>query len=120
MVDGGTARRAAGTFVAPDGKALTLGGKTGTGDHRFDVHGKGGRLISSRVVDRTATFAFLLGERHFGTVMIHAHEPDAARFRFTSALAVQVLKSLAPALQPALGPDGCAGEARSPAGPRQR
>ena len=120
VVDGGTARRAAGTFVAPDGKALALGGKTGTGDHRFDVHGKGGRLISSRVVDRTATFAFLLGERHFGTVMIHAHEPDAARFRFTSALAVQVLKSLAPALQPALGPDGCAGEARSPAGPRQR
>jgi membrane peptidoglycan carboxypeptidase len=108
VVEQGTARRAAGTFVAPGGRTLALGGKTGTGDHRFDVHGKGGRLLSSRAVDRTATFAFVLGERHFGTVMVHAHEPDAARFRFTSALAVQVLKSLAPTLLPALGQDGCA------------
>jgi hypothetical protein len=71
------------------------------------------------VVDRTATFAFVLGERHFGTVMIHAHEPDAARFRFTSALAVQVLKSLAPVLLPALGQDGCTGDANPVAGVAQ-
>jgi membrane peptidoglycan carboxypeptidase len=109
VVEDGTARRLAGAFVTRDGRAMELGGKTGTGDHRFDVHGKGGRLISSRVVDRTATFAFLLGERHFGTVMIHAHEPDAARYRFTSALAAQVLKSLSPALLPAIERSGCAG-----------
>jgi membrane peptidoglycan carboxypeptidase len=119
VVEQGTARRAAGTFVAADGKVLALGGKTGTGDHRFDVFAKGGRLVSSRVVDRTATFAFVLGERHFGTVMIHAHEPDAARFRFTSALAVQVLKSLAPVLLPALGQDGCTGDANPVAGVAQ-
>jgi hypothetical protein len=30
------------------------------------------------------------------------HEPYAARYEFTSALSVQLLKSLAPALQPLL------------------
>lgn len=67
----------------------------------------GGRLISSRAVDRTASFVFLLGKRHFGTVMIHAHEPDAAQYRFTSALAAQLLKSLSPALLPLLEPGAC-------------
>jgi membrane peptidoglycan carboxypeptidase len=107
VVEAGTARRLAGAFVAPDGRVLSLGGKTGTGDHRFEVHGHGGRLISSRAVDRTATFAFVLGERHYGTVMIHAHEPDAEHFSFTSALATQVLKSLAPVLLPAMDRTGC-------------
>jgi len=102
VVEAGTARRLAGAFVTSDGRVLSLGGKTGTGDHRFEVHGRGGRLISSRVVNRTATFAFVAGDRHYGTVMIHAQEPDAAHFRFTSALAAQVLKSLAPVLVPAM------------------
>ena len=109
VVEGGTARRLDRAFVGRDGRAIELGGKTGTGDHRFEVHGKGGRLISSRAVDRTASFIFLLGERHFGTVMVHAHEPDAARYRFTSALAAQVLKSLSPALLPVVGPGACSG-----------
>jgi hypothetical protein len=107
VVEGGTARRLNRAFVGRDGQAIELGGKTGTGDHRFDVHGKGGRLISSRAVDRTASFVFLLGKRHFGTVMIHAHEPDAAQFRFTSALATQVLKSLSPVLLPLVEPGAC-------------
>jgi membrane peptidoglycan carboxypeptidase len=107
VVEAGTARRLAGAFVTADGRVLSLGGKTGTGDHRFEVYGAGGRLISSRVVNRTATFAFVLGDRHYGTVMIHAQEPDAARFRFTSALATQVLKSLAPVLVPAMDRTGC-------------
>jgi membrane peptidoglycan carboxypeptidase len=107
VVEAGTARRLAGAFVTADGRVLSMGGKTGTGDHRFEVYGPGGRLISSRVVNRTATFAFVLGERHYGTVMIHAQEPDAARFRFTSALATQVLKSLAPVLVPAMDRTGC-------------
>jgi membrane peptidoglycan carboxypeptidase len=107
VVEAGTARRLSGAFVAADGRVFQMGGKTGTGDHRFEVFGRGGRLISSRAVDRTATFAFVAGERHFGTVMIHAHEPDAAHFRFTSALAAQVLKSLAPVLVPAMDRTGC-------------
>lgn len=107
VVEDGTARRLKRAFVGRDGQAIELGGKTGTGDHRFDVHGKGGRLMSSRAVDRTASFVFLLGEHHFGTVMVHAHEPDAAQFRFTSALAAQVLKSLSPALLPLVEPGAC-------------
>lgn len=116
VVEEGTARRLTRAFVGRDGHAIELGGKTGTGDHRFDVYGKGGLLISSRAVDRTASFVFLLGERHFGTVMVHAHEPYAARYRFTSALAAQVLKSLAPALLPLIEPGACTGaSAPSPA-----
>ncbi|HEU5296685.1 MAG TPA: glycosyl transferase family 51, partial [Burkholderiaceae bacterium] len=116
VVEEGTARRLTRAFVGRDGQPIALGGKTGTGDHRFDVYGKGGLLISSRAVDRTASFVFVLGERHFGTVMIHVHEPDAARYRFTSALAAQVLKSLSPALLPLVEPGACTGaSAPSPA-----
>ena len=107
VVEAGTARRLHGAFTAADGRVLQVAGKTGTGDHRFDVFAPGGRLISSRAVDRTATFAFLIGERHYGTVMIHAHEPDAEHFRYTSALAAQVMKWLAPVLVPALEPGAC-------------
>ncbi|WP_309624598.1 transglycosylase domain-containing protein [Methylibium sp.] len=107
VVTDGSARRLKGAFVRSDGTAVEVGGKTGTGDHRFDVHGRGGRLISSRVVNRSATFAFLIGDRYFGTVMAYVHEPDAAHYRFTSALSAQLLKSLAPALQPLLDAGAC-------------
>ena len=42
--------------------------------------GHGGGLISSRVVDRTATFVFFLGDRFFGTVTAYVPGPDAERF----------------------------------------
>jgi hypothetical protein len=57
-------------------------------------------MISSRVVDRTATFVFFLGDRYFGTVTAYVPGGDAARFHFTSALAVQLLKVLEPELKP--------------------
>ncbi len=107
VVEDGTARRLKDALVLSDGSVLPVGGKTGTGDHRFEVHGRGGRLISSRVVDRTATFSFVIGERWFGTVMIYAHEPDAAGFRFTSALPAQLLKALWPALRPMVEGPSC-------------
>jgi membrane peptidoglycan carboxypeptidase len=107
VVEEGTARRLKGAFVRRDGGRVEIGGKTGTGDHRFEVHGRGGRLVSSRVVNRSATFAFLLGERHFGTVMVFVGEPHAAKYRFTSALPAQLLKSLAPALMPSLEHETC-------------
>jgi membrane peptidoglycan carboxypeptidase len=107
VVEDGTARRLKDALVLSDGRVLPVGGKTGTGDHRFEVYGRGGRLISSRVVDRTATFVFVIGERWFGTVMIYAHEPDAAGFRFTSALPAQLLKALWPALRSMVEGAGC-------------
>jgi hypothetical protein len=83
-------------------------GKTGTGDQRFNVFARGARLIESRKVNRTATFVFVIGDRFFGTLTAYVHEPYAARYDFTSALSVQLLKSLAPALQPLLDDDSAA------------
>jgi membrane peptidoglycan carboxypeptidase len=90
IAENGTAKRVRGAFTAPDGSVLAIGGKTGTGDHRY----------GERVVARTATFVFFIGDRFFGTITAHVRGPEAARYRFTSALPSQLLKSLAPTLQP--------------------
>src|SRR5262249_2442796 len=82
----------------PDHQPLQVGGKTGTGDHRYESYGAHGRLIGSRVVSRAATFVFFLGDRFFGVVTAYVTGQEAARYEFTSALPVQVLKSLAPTL----------------------
>ncbi len=102
VVEQGTARRLHKAFTLPDGTVVTAGGKTGTGDHRFEVYGKGGRLIQSRVVNRTATFVFYIGDRFFGTLTAYVHGPEAANYHFTSGLPVQVLKTLAPVITPLL------------------
>ncbi len=102
VVESGTARSIRGAFVPPArpgqpaGAPVPVAGKTGTGDQRFQVFGPGGRTISSRSVTRSATFVFILGDRFFGTVTVHVGEPDAAKYAFTSALAVRLLRSLAP------------------------
>ncbi|WP_114811970.1 transglycosylase domain-containing protein [Paraburkholderia kururiensis] len=100
VVQGGTARRLAEGMTFPDGRTLPVYGKTGTGDQRFNVYARGARLIESRKVNRSATFVFAIGDRFYGTLTAWVHEPYASRYSFTSALAVQLLKSLAPALQP--------------------
>jgi membrane peptidoglycan carboxypeptidase len=100
VVDGGTAKRLKGGMLQANGKRLEVGGKTGTGDQRFEVYAPGGRLISSRAVNRSATFVFLIGDRLYGTMTAYVHEPYAARYQFTSALSVQLLKSLTPTLLP--------------------
>lgn len=101
VVEGGTARRLAGAFKMADGKPLAVGGKTGTGDNRIVL----GRGASKGVaLNRTATFVFYLGPRHFGTLTAYVIGPQAANYRFTSALPVQILKSMGPLLIPALDP----------------
>jgi membrane peptidoglycan carboxypeptidase len=102
VVQGGTANRLQGAFRAADGTELAVGGKTGTGDHRYDVFAPGGRMIESRVVNRAATFVFFIGERYYGTVTAYVPAPEAARYHFSSALAVQVLKQLQPVIAPML------------------
>ncbi len=104
VVEGGTARRLQGTFQLQDGRSLALGGKTGTGDNRIESVGPGGRVISSRAMNRTATFVFFLGPRHYGTLTAFVPGREAERFTFTSALPVQVLKGMAPILAPYLEP----------------
>src|SRR5262249_8314179 len=102
VVSDGTASRLRGAYTAADGTALSVGGKTRTGDTRFGRFGAGGGLISSRSVARTAPFFFFLGDRFYGTVTAYVPGADAARFQFTSALAVQLLKVLQPELEPLL------------------
>lgn len=96
----GTGKRFVAAYHGPNNQPLVLGGKTGTGDNRYDSFSAGGGLIGSRVVDRTATFVFFLGNRFFGTITAYVPGRDAAQFHFTSGLAVQILKTLSPQIQP--------------------
>lgn len=105
VVRNGTARRAWGSFKDSAGNLIPVGGKTGTGDHRLDRFGPGGKLIESIAVNRTATFVFYIGDRFFGTMTAFVHGPEADNYRFTSALPAQLLKSIAPELQPLLSPN---------------
>ena len=98
VVENGTARRLRGAFAHADGSPVEVGGKTGTGDNRRKTFGAGARLLESRARSRTASFAFLLGERHFGVITAFVDGPDAERYEFTSSLPLQVLKHLGPAL----------------------
>ncbi|WP_223437175.1 MULTISPECIES: transglycosylase domain-containing protein [unclassified Pseudomonas] len=104
VVDAGTAKRVSGSFITPDGKPLAMGGKTGTGDNRIEAIGSGGRILSSKSINRTATFVFYIGDSHFGTLTAFVPGRTAEAFKFTSALPVQVLKGMAPILTPYLQP----------------
>ncbi|HEY0943884.1 MAG TPA: hypothetical protein VGD81_01410, partial [Opitutaceae bacterium] len=102
VVEGGTARRLSGAFTAPDGTPIVVGGKTGTGDNRIVISGARGQVKGAIAMNRTATFVFYLGPRHFGTLTAYVIGADAASFKFTSGLPVQILKSMAPTLLPYL------------------
>ena len=114
VVEDGTARRLKQTFVRPDGSSMPVGGKTGTGDQRFDTYGAGGRLIKSRVVNRSATFVFNIDERFFGTLIAYVPGAQAAAYDFTSGLPVHLLKVLAPTLMPLINAGAASGTAAAP------
>ena len=99
VVERGTGRRAAGSIVLPDGEKVPVGGKTGTGDNRFETYTSSGQVIDSRAINRTATFVFFIGDRFFGAVTAFVDGAAAADYGFTSSLPVQVFKNLAPAFQ---------------------
>ena len=112
VVEQGTARRLRGAVLDAQGMPLAIGGKTGTGDNRQISHGARGERIGERVLNRTATFVFFIGERHFGTLTAYVPGPAAADYRFTSALPAQILKSMAPLLAQAItSPTRCGAEA---------
>ncbi|WP_431129035.1 transglycosylase domain-containing protein [Variovorax paradoxus] len=110
VVQDGTARRLKGSLVDANGRIIEIGGKTGTGDHRYGHNGRSGRTGAERKISRSATFVFMIGDRYFGTIMAYVGEPYAARYRFTSALPTQLLKSLGPQLLPVLERSGCGGD----------
>lgn len=105
-MEGGTARRLSGAFKLADGAPLALGGKTGTGDNRIVIGRGGARGVA---LNRTATFVFYIGPRHFGTLTAYVIGPEAANYHFTSAVLVQILKAMGPVLLPYLEPKAAAG-----------
>ena len=121
VVAHGTGSRAQGAYTLPDGSSLTIGGKTGTGDNQFDNFGPEGQVTASRTVDRTATFVFFLGDRFFGTITAYVSGLEAAQYHFTSALAVTLLKALAPDLRPLIdsSPEAGLAVAAEPSGLEQ-
>ncbi|HKY08854.1 MAG TPA: transglycosylase domain-containing protein [Candidatus Binatia bacterium] len=98
VVEQGTARRLNGVFKTADGKVLTVGGKTGSGDNRFETFSRSGAVITSRATNRTATFVFYIGERYFGVITAYVQGREADNYRFTSGLPVSLLKLMAPTL----------------------
>ena len=104
VVSDGTAKRVKTAFTQLDGSVIAVGGKTGTGDQRFEVYARGGRVIESRFVNRSATFVFNIGERYFGSMTAYVAGPQSGNYDFTSALPVQLLANLAPSLMPMIEP----------------
>jgi membrane peptidoglycan carboxypeptidase len=102
VVERGTAQSLRGALGRPTGDSYVAGGKTGTGDHRYETFAPGGRLIESRVVERAATFVFLIGDRFFGTITAYVAGRQASQYEFTSALPVRLLAILMPTLSPLL------------------
>jgi membrane peptidoglycan carboxypeptidase len=100
VVQGGTAGRLNGIYTDAEGKLLSVGGKTGTGDHRKQVWGAGGRLIESKFISRAATFTFFLGDRFFGVMTAYVEGDNSGLYHFTSSLPVQIIKFLKPVLSP--------------------
>jgi membrane peptidoglycan carboxypeptidase len=115
VVNDGTAKRVKDAYANALGQPLVIGGKTGTGDQRYDEFGAGGKLISSHSVNRTGTFVFYIGDKYFGTIVAHVTGDDASKFNFSSALAVQMLKSLQPVLQPLISGTNAQAQAAAPA-----
>ena len=105
VVEEGTARRLSGAFKMSDGKLITVGGKTGSGDNRFETFNRYGGVTSSRATNRTGTFVFYIGERYFGVITAYVQGREAENYHFTSALPVTLLRLLAPTLLPKLDKD---------------
>jgi membrane peptidoglycan carboxypeptidase len=95
VVQSGTAVRLSGALKSGN-QPLVVGGKTGSGDNRYDSFGRGGHLISSNPTDRTAVFVFYISDRFFGVITAFVPGKDAGNFVFTSSLPVAILKLLTP------------------------
>jgi membrane peptidoglycan carboxypeptidase len=99
-VEQGSAVRARGAFRDATAQPLIIGGKTGTGDHRYKIFGPDAQVIDEYVVNRTATFVFFIEDRFYGVITAHVPGRQAEKYHFTSSLAVQLFRAVAPLLQP--------------------
>jgi hypothetical protein len=60
-----------------------------------------GERVASYARNRTAALVFFV-DNHFGIITAHVEGPEAGDFTFTSALPSQILRHLAPTLEPLL------------------
>jgi membrane peptidoglycan carboxypeptidase len=98
VVKTGSAVRLSGAYKI-GAQPLVVGGKTGSGDNRFDTVGRQGQKTSSRPVDRTAVFVFYIEDRFFGVITAFVPGKDAGEYGFTSSLPVAILKLMAPDIE---------------------
>jgi membrane peptidoglycan carboxypeptidase len=98
VVERGTAVRLNGVFQLADGTPVEAGGKTGSGDNRVNRYNRYGHMISSKAVNRTATFVFYVDKRFFGVITAFVSGRKSGNYTFTSALPVSILKIIAPAI----------------------
>jgi len=96
VVDSGTARRL--ERIAK--RDWQIGGKTGTGDHKLVTVDKRGRRTNEVAVSRSATFAFFLEERFFGTMTAFVQGETSGDYTFTSSLPVTLIGHMLPLLDP--------------------
>jgi membrane peptidoglycan carboxypeptidase len=99
-VEKGSAVRARAALKDTTAQPLIIGGKTGTGDDRYKVFGPDAQVIDEYVVNRTATFVFFIEDRFYGVITAHVPGRQAEKYHFTSSLAVQLFRTVAPLLQP--------------------
>ena len=102
VVEEGTAIRMRNGVTLSNGQKLDVGGKTGTGDNRQQAFSARGHVTSSVAKSRTGTFVFAIGDRLYGVFTGYVFGPEAANFKFTSAVAVQGVKALLPDIQPVI------------------
>jgi len=84
---------------------VPVGGKTGSGDNRYEEFSRGGTTIASQPVSRTAAFVFYIGDRFFGVMTAYVVGSNAGHYSFISALPVAIVKQLAPVLNSYLAQD---------------
>ena len=108
VVEYGTARPLKAAIIGPDGVPARVGGKTGTesGYNRHEVFAEGRQFAAPDAADRTASFAFYVGDRYFGVITASVEGPVAADYRFTSELPLAVLRLLAPVIEQRLAATG--------------
>jgi hypothetical protein len=77
-----------------------FGGKTGTGDHKLVRVNKWGARTEETPIARSATFAFFLEDRFFGTLTAFVEGENAGKYTFTSGLPVIIVNHMLPLLDP--------------------
>ncbi len=111
VAERGTGRHGRWGFQDGAGNRLAVRGKTGTGDNRHKLYNRNGRVVGYRTTNRTATWAFMIGECFYGTIVAYVGGEEARGHTFMSELSVRVLAELQPVLEGlVVGGEGCVGD----------